>query len=175
MQDDYPSRMLMSAVLSLATPTHPKPEDLAVRTLLLSHHPSLGRYWFVRTISSYWNLVLWSFVCCGIISFFVVSSNPSSWQKVISKLNLVPGDLISQSSSHLLRTLLEGMTKQREACGNALGTLLTLGAKLIVPKIVDDLCELLGNTEVQGVTEEMVEIMYTPQGQLWHHHDDWGW
>ena len=83
-------------------------------------------------------------------------------------MNLDPTDLLSQHTSDLLRAIYGGITKQRDASRSALLTLLKYGAGLIVPKIVDNLCELLGNTEVLGVTEEMMEIMYTPQGQLWH-------
>lgn len=112
--------------------------------------------------------MLLSSLCFNILSSFVASTNPGSWTKVISKLNLDPNELISGHSSQLLRTVLEGMTEQREACCNALGTLLKLGPELIAPKIVDGLCELLDNPDVRGGTEDMLEIMYTPQGQLWH-------
>ena len=38
----------------------------------------------------------------------------------------------------------------------------------MVPKAVADLCVLLSNSDVQGATGEMMEIMYTPPEQLWH-------
>ena len=42
----------MSAVLSLATPTHPKREDLAIRTLLITHHPTISKGLFSYLIAS---------------------------------------------------------------------------------------------------------------------------
>lgn len=166
--------MLMSAVLSLTTPTHPKPEDLAVRTLLITHQPSTSKTLYtlycklVKEICLCQRIIILKLICCDVIFFFVASTNPGSWQKVVSKLNLAPDDLISRYSSQLLRTILEGLPQQSEASRNALCTLVTLGAGLIVPNIVEHLCELLGNAEVRGATEEMLEIMYTPPGQLWH-------
>ena len=101
-------------------------------------------------------------------SSFVAPTNPGGWQKVISRLKLDPSDLLSQHTSDLLHAIHEGMTEQKDASRSALLTLLKYEAAIIVPKIVDNLCELLGNTDLLGVTEEMMEIMYTPQGQLWH-------
>lgn len=56
-QGEYPPRMLVSAVLSLTTPTHPKREDLAIRTLLITHHPVISKWLFVKTILvNLWNV-----------------------------------------------------------------------------------------------------------------------
>lgn len=44
MQDNFPPKPLLLALLSLATPTHPAKETLALKSLLIAHHPSIGQF-----------------------------------------------------------------------------------------------------------------------------------
>jgi hypothetical protein len=46
--------------------------------------------------------------------------------------------------------------------------LLHYGADGLLPNMVKRVCSLLSSPEVVGVTSEQLEIMYTPEGQLWH-------
>ncbi len=55
-----------------------------------------------------------------------------------------------------------------QASRSALFTLLRLGAGSVLPWVVEEACQVLGRAEVLETTEEQMEIMCTPSGQLWH-------
>lgn len=87
---------------------------------------------------------------------------------LLQKLELDPRTLISELADEILKTLRDKMSNRKETCHRALATLLTFGPDLMVPRVVDDMCLLLGNREVMEVTEEQIEILHTPPGELWH-------
>lgn len=41
-QGDFSAKWLLLALQSLTTPTHPKREMVAIRSLLIAHHPDIG-------------------------------------------------------------------------------------------------------------------------------------
>ena len=49
-----------------------------------------------------------------------------------------------------------------------MATLLRYGADDLLPNMVKRVCSLLSSPEVGGATSEQLEIMCTPEGQLWH-------
>ena len=60
------------------------------------------------------------------------------------------------------------MASQQEACHNALFSLAGLGMESFLPEVVGQACTLLEQRSILEVTEEKLEIMHTPLGQLWH-------
>ena len=93
---------------------------------------------------------------------------PTAWVDLLKRLNLDPRALISNQADVILKSLTDMMSTKKETCYRSLATLLTFGPDFLVPKIVDDVCVLLGNRELMEVTEEQMEILTTPPGELWH-------
>ena len=60
------------------------------------------------------------------------------------------------------------MASQQETCRNALASLAGLGMESFLPEVVGQACALLGQWGVLDVTEDQLEVMHTPPGQLWH-------
>lgn len=86
---------------------------------------------------------------------------------VLQKLSFNPSSLTS-SSQELFSLLLSNMAANPEACLRSLRSLLALQADAIVPVLVGEMCRVLGDPQVLGATPEDMEVMGTPDGQLWH-------
>ena len=87
---------------------------------------------------------------------------------LLKKLDLSPSTFISQRADDLLSLIENNLSIRRESCLAAMETLLCYGADNVLPNMVKRVCSLLSSPEVVGVTSEQLEIMYTPEGQLWH-------
>jgi len=99
---------------------------------------------------------------------FTAAICPHAWGSILQKLSFPPHSLISQCANELLTTILGRVQSQPQACRNALSSLVSFGAGLFLPKVVEQVCALLGQQEVLEVTGEQLEVMRTPPGQLWH-------
>lgn len=89
------------------------------------------------------------------------------WMAVLKKLSLPPSSL-SSSSPQLLSILLSNMAAKPETCLRSLRSLLALQADAIVPALIEEVCRVLGDPGVVGASPEDMEVMRTPEGQLWH-------
>ncbi len=89
------------------------------------------------------------------------------WLAMLRKLSFPPSSLTS-SSQKLFSLLLSNMASKPEACLLSLRSLLAIQDDAIVPVLVEEACRLLGDAQVVGVTCEDMEVMGTPEGQLWH-------
>ena len=96
------------------------------------------------------------------------STCPSAWLNILKKLDLSPSTFISQRAADFLSLIESHLSTRHETCLAAMATLLCYGADDLLPNMVKRVCSLLSSPEVVGVTSEQLEIMYTPEGQLWH-------
>ena len=86
---------------------------------------------------------------------------------MLKKLALPPSSLAG-SSHQLVSLLLSNMADKSEVCLRSLRSLLDLQADAVVPVLVGEACQLLGDPQVVRVTQDDMEILATPDGQLWH-------
>ena len=98
----------------------------------------------------------------------VAGTCPSAWLNILQKLDLSPSAFISQRADDLLSLIESNLSTRRDTCLAAMTTLLHYGADDLLPNMVKRVCTLLSSPDVTGVTSEQLEIMYTPEGQLWH-------
>ena len=93
---------------------------------------------------------------------------PSAWLSILKRLQLSPSMFISQRVDSILSIIERDIATRREACLSATATLLHHGAEDILRNMVEMICSMLCSQDVLGVTSEQLEIMYTPEGLLWH-------
>lgn len=106
--------------------------------------------------------------CLPHSSTFTAAICPHAWGSILQKLSFPPHSLISQCANELLTTILGRVQSQPQSCHKALSSLVSFGAGLFLPEVVEQVCALLGQQEVLEVTGEQLEVMRTPPGQLWH-------
>ena len=100
--------------------------------------------------------------------FSSVAVEPNSWMEILKRLKLDPSSFLSSSSRELTSILISNMADKTQACLLALHTLLVFGERAVTPVLMDEVCNVLGNQEVVTASTDGMEIMNTPQGQLWH-------
>ena len=86
---------------------------------------------------------------------------------ILKRLDISHSSL-SSSCPQLLTTLLTNMPSTPHTCTLAFKTLLTVQSGGVVPLLVQEVCQLLGDPQVLGVTEEDMEVLRTHEGELWH-------
>ena len=133
---------------------------MAIHSLIISHNSAIGKIFY-----NHCNLL---FNSLSLSLSFTAVVCPSAWLNILKKLDLSPSTFISQTADDLLSLIENNISTRRESCLAATATLLRYGADDLLPNMVKRVCSLLSSAEVVGVTSEQLEIMYTPEGQLWH-------
>lgn len=99
---------------------------------------------------------------------FAVGVNASGWMAILKQLQLDPSSFLSSCSHQLLSLLLSNMASDPQACLLALRSLLALQEDVMMAALAAEVCRLLGEEQVVGATSDDMEIMRTPEGELWH-------
>ncbi len=87
---------------------------------------------------------------------------------ILRKLGLDPAPFLSSFSNNLTSLIISNMVSRPQASLFALRTLLTFGPEAVTSVLVEEVCQVLGNPRVVGVSDEEMEILRTPRGELWH-------
>lgn len=98
----------------------------------------------------------------------VANLNGSAWLGLLRISGLDPAALLSSSSRELASILSSNMAARREACVRALQTLVVCGCESVVSVLVEGVCEVLREKEVVKASQQDMEVMCTPQGEIWH-------
>ena len=96
-----------------------------------------------------------------------VEVEPDAWGALLKHLDL-QSSFLASSSEQLVSVLVSNMASKPRACVSALRSLLALQPGGVVPVLVGEVCQLLEEQKVLVVSEEDMEVMHTPEGQLWH-------
>lgn len=92
----------------------------------------------------------------------------SAWLSLLQKAELDPNSLISDSHDELASLLESNMSSNREACMSGLKSLVLCGGSGVVGTVVGKVCSVLSSREVVRASQEDMDILCTPEGQLWH-------
>lgn len=97
-----------------------------------------------------------------------VEANPAAWRILLKKLQLQPSSLFASSSAELVTLLTSNMATKPNACLHALRSLLTQQGVAVSALLVAELCKQLSDQRVLGATDQDMEILRTPEGEIWH-------
>ena len=98
----------------------------------------------------------------------VVEANPAAWELLLKKLELQPSSLVASSSAELVTLLTSNMATKPAACLHALRSLLTQQGDAVSALVVEELCKQLSDHRVLEATDQDMEILHTPEGEIWH-------
>ena len=108
-----------------------------------------------------------TFTSLCIHGLFSVEIDSRVWTTMLKRLDLqMP--VLASSCQQLLSTVLTNMDSKSQACTLAFRSLLTVQAEGVVPLLVLEVCQVLGDQQVLGVTEQEMEVLRTSEGELWH-------
>ena len=92
----------------------------------------------------------------------------SAWLSLLRKAELDPGALMFDCHGDLASVLTANMAAHHESCVHGLRTVVICGGGGVVGELVEGVCSVLGASEVVRASEDDMEVLCTPEGQLWH-------
>ena len=91
-----------------------------------------------------------------------------AWVKFLKKLNFDPKSFIAKEMESLLTVVLKGVSTDSDAAKRSFETLCGLGRNELATLLVGCTRKILTNKSVVECSQDDLEILLTPEDQLWH-------
>lgn len=96
----------------------------------------------------------------------IAKISPTLWLKIIKHLKLRPKEFIGQYTNQLRKSLLDSTT-QSEVTELSLSTVIRINPDAILPTMIDNVINKLGDVNMLKVTKDDYFIYLTPEGELY--------
>ncbi|KAJ8966633.1 hypothetical protein NQ314_003400 [Rhamnusium bicolor] len=96
----------------------------------------------------------------------VVGLAPDLWVKIVKHFNCKPKDLVAQRASHFRQTLVDEY-KDSPTNENALSTLVSLNAGIMLPSIINKVTTELENPQICQISKDEYFTFLMPEGELY--------